>query len=177
MVKEGRLVGCQARSERLNVYVIQVFGPDQAERDKTGSHEWTKPFTWCAPEGVARWPLVWANPYPYSASPTTTRGKPPARVLLPLAGPVRPPAVDAPPHPGNLNPHHPGPSPARRPSCQAEYGIPGACSIAAALPWGQGGAGPHALACSPRDPQHPPLFAWFSDCPPGARLACLFRGH
>ena len=49
MVKEGRLVGCQARSARLNVYVVQMFGPDQAAKDITGSHEWVKPFTWCDP--------------------------------------------------------------------------------------------------------------------------------
>ena len=49
VVEQGRLVGCQARSERLNVYVIQMFGPDQAERNTTGSHEWAKPFTCCDP--------------------------------------------------------------------------------------------------------------------------------
>ena len=47
VVKNGRLVGCQARSERMNVYAVQMFGPDQAARDKEGKHEWAKPFTWC----------------------------------------------------------------------------------------------------------------------------------
>ena len=47
VVKEGRVVGCQARPERLNVYVVQMFGPDQAVRDKSGNRDWAKPFTWC----------------------------------------------------------------------------------------------------------------------------------
>ena len=50
VVRDGRLVGCQARSERLNVYVVQDSGPAQAKRDKTpGKHAWTLPFTWCDP--------------------------------------------------------------------------------------------------------------------------------
>ena len=31
----------------MNVYAVQIFGPDQAARDKEGKHEWAKPFTWC----------------------------------------------------------------------------------------------------------------------------------
>ena len=131
MVKKGRLVGCQARSERLNVYVIQMFGPDQAARDTTGSHDWAKPFTWCDPmraRGAACWPMGRENPQPSCSQ---------------VESPYTPVAVEV-----HVNPNHPSTSPDRRPSFQAEHGVPGACRVAALLLSGQGG-GVAARACMP----------------------------
>ena len=84
VVKKGRLVGCQARSERLNVYVIQMFGPDQAERDTTGSHEWAKPFTWCEP--MSGWLFGRAGK---TRNPLQPEPEASTRLLLALAGAMR----------------------------------------------------------------------------------------
>ena len=95
MIKRGRLVGCQARSERLNVYVIQIIGPDQAERDTTGSHDWAKPFTWCDPMRARAGGLL---AFGLGTQQTLLQPEPEAstRLLLALAGAVGLLAVHAP---------------------------------------------------------------------------------
>ena len=123
VVKEGRVVGCQARPERLNVYVVQMFGPDQAVRDKSGNRDWAKPFTWCVRH--------------HTTGATAEHAHVPACLLacLPACVPCTcsaRPAVGE----GLQQPSHPAPLPDPPPSihacaCQAKHGIPGACRVPA----------------------------------------------